>query len=84
MRSMTSLRRFVYCGHSCSRSGSQARLAEGLNGFANLTPEECEPSIRDYLEADTSQLLSETERTAVARRFAVPDEHGGCVCSAHG
>ena len=56
--------------------GSQARLAEGLNGFANLTPEDANHRIRDYLEADTSQLLSETERTAFARRFAVPDEHG--------
>ena len=56
--------------------GSQARLAEGLNGFANLTPENANHRIRDYLEADTSQLLSETERTAFARRFAVPDEHG--------
>ena len=56
--------------------GSQARLAEGLNLFGGLDLDEANSRIRTYLKADTSQLLSETDRTAFARRFAIPDEHG--------
>lgn len=51
-------------------------IAKGLIKTTSLSRDDALKRIDGFLKGDTHQLLSDNERRAFARRFAVPDEHG--------